>query len=66
MKKPLAEELLFGRLVKGGLVRFGVVEGKLVFDIDDEPVAEKPIKKPPSKRGRGDSDGASKVPERVE
>jgi ATP-dependent Clp protease ATP-binding subunit ClpA len=29
VKKPLAEELLFGKLTKGGLVRVGVKDGKL-------------------------------------
>jgi ATP-dependent Clp protease ATP-binding subunit ClpA len=29
IKKPLAEELLFGKLTKGGLVRIGVKDGKL-------------------------------------
>ena len=29
IKKPLAEELLFGKLVKGGLVKVGVKAGKL-------------------------------------
>lgn len=39
IKKPLAEELLFGKLAKGGVVRVGVKDGK----IDLETVApEKP------------------------
>ena len=42
IKKPLAEELLFGRLVKGGIVRIGLVDGKLAFDFDDDPTPEKP------------------------
>ncbi len=32
VKKPLADELLFGRLAKGGAVRIDVREGKIVFD----------------------------------
>ncbi|HSR70869.1 MAG TPA: ATP-dependent Clp protease ATP-binding subunit ClpA, partial [Kiloniellales bacterium] len=32
VKKPLAEELLFGKLVKGGVVRVDRVEGRLTFD----------------------------------
>ena len=32
VKKPLAEELLFGKLSKGGLVRLDVKDGKVVFD----------------------------------
>ena len=33
IKKPLAEELLFGRLTKGGVVRVRVEDDKPVFDI---------------------------------
>ena len=32
VKKPLAEELLFGRLAKGGVVKVDVADGKLTFD----------------------------------
>jgi ATP-dependent Clp protease ATP-binding subunit ClpA len=35
IKKPLAEELLFGRLTKGGLVRVTVVDGKIALDIPE-------------------------------
>ncbi len=40
IKKPLAEELLFGRLVKGGVVRVDVAEeegGGLVLTYDENP-----------------------------
>ena len=40
IKKPMAEELLFGKLISGGTVRVDVSEGKLVFDIMGEPVAD--------------------------
>jgi len=33
IKKPLAEELLFGKLVKGGAVKVNLVDGALSFDI---------------------------------
>jgi ATP-dependent Clp protease ATP-binding subunit ClpA len=33
IKKPLAEELLFGKLAKGGLVRVCVVDGKISLNI---------------------------------
>jgi ATP-dependent Clp protease ATP-binding subunit ClpA len=33
IKKPLAEELLFGKLAKGGVVKVDVADNKLVFDI---------------------------------
>jgi len=32
VKKPLAEELLFGKLVKGGLVRVTVTDGALTLE----------------------------------
>jgi ATP-dependent Clp protease ATP-binding subunit ClpA len=32
IKKPLAEELLFGKLAKGGLVRVAVADGNLVLE----------------------------------
>jgi ATP-dependent Clp protease ATP-binding subunit ClpA len=34
IKKPLAEELLFGKLMKGGLVRVVVVDGELKLEIE--------------------------------
>ena len=33
LKKPLAEELLFGKLTKGGAVKIGLKNGALTFDI---------------------------------
>ena len=35
IKKPLAEELLFGKLEKGGVVRVDVKDDKLVFSYPD-------------------------------
>ncbi len=40
IKKPLAEELLFGKLATGGAVKVDVAEDKLVFEIEGEPVAD--------------------------
>ena len=34
IKKPLAEELLFGKLVKGGVVRVKVKDGEIVLDVE--------------------------------
>ncbi len=34
IKKPLAEELLFGKLAKGGLVKVGLKGGKLVLHVE--------------------------------
>jgi ATP-dependent Clp protease ATP-binding subunit ClpA len=50
IKKPLAEELLFGKLHKGGLVRVDIAEGKLSFSYSDDG-ADKSGKKPKT-RGR--------------
>jgi len=50
IKKPLAEELLFGKLHKGGLVRVDVADGKPVFSFADE-TAPKAGKKPRRKGG---------------
>jgi ATP-dependent Clp protease ATP-binding subunit ClpA len=43
IKKPLAEELLFGKLSAGGAVKVDVLEDKLTFDIEGEPVADTSI-----------------------
>jgi ATP-dependent Clp protease ATP-binding subunit ClpA len=48
IKKPLADEILFGKLVKGGHVKVVLRDGKLAFDIEGEdrepgaPVIENP------------------------
>jgi len=48
IKKPLADEILFGKLVKGGHVKVVLKDGKLSFDIEDDerepgaPVIETP------------------------
>ena len=66
VKKPLADELLFGKLVKGGHVLITVVDGKLWFDLKEEPAASK---RKPRKGGPGGSrkspdgdSGGDKVP----
>jgi ATP-dependent Clp protease ATP-binding subunit ClpA len=33
IKKPLADDILFGKLVRGGHVKVALKDGKLVFDI---------------------------------
>lgn len=49
IKKPLAEELLFGKLVKGGLVKVGVKKGELDLQIEEPEQGKLPDsgKKPP-------------------
>jgi len=43
IKKPLAEELLFGRLAKGGLVRVDLTEGKLVLSYPPSETGESKV-----------------------
>lgn len=47
IKKPLAEELLFGKLTKGGLVKVGVKDGKIDLVFEESPKARIGNKKPP-------------------
>jgi ATP-dependent Clp protease ATP-binding subunit ClpA len=48
IKKPLADEILFGRLIKGGHVQVVLKDGKLAFEIEGgerergAPVVENP------------------------
>ena len=44
IKKPLAEELLFGKLTKGGVVKVGVKDDKIDLQIEepDKPRARRP------------------------
>ncbi|MEQ8510788.1 MAG: ATP-dependent Clp protease ATP-binding subunit ClpA [Rhodospirillaceae bacterium] len=60
IKKPLAEELLFGKLMSGGLVKIGLKDRKLTFDLEPMVKATKPTKK--KKKGTG---GSSKIPATV-
>ena len=59
IKKGLAEELLFGKLAKGGVVVVKIKGGKVVFDYPKgtNPPAKRKAGKLPAKR-----DGDSKVP----
>ena len=47
IKKPLAEELLFGKLSKGGLVKVGIKDGKLDLRIEQPEQKQLSSKKPP-------------------
>jgi ATP-dependent Clp protease ATP-binding subunit ClpA len=59
IKKPLAEELLFGRLAKGGAVKVAMKDGKLDFEITEAapPIASRP---------GSEEGGTEKEPEEVE
>ena len=61
IKKPLAEELLFGRLVRGGSASVTLVDGKLEFEYTEAPEAERA--KP---EGDGDEGGSEREPETAE
>jgi len=54
IKKPLAEELLFGKLVKGGSVKVGLKDGALTFDVQEAALAALP---------KPDGDESEKEPE---
>ena len=58
IKKPLAEELLFGKLVKGGSVKVTLKDNKLDFDVIEAstPVVAKPD-------GDADEGGTEREPE---
>src|SRR5579871_1517325 len=53
IKKPLAEELLFGKLVKGGAVKVTMGDGKLAFEIVE---AQLPALPKPDEDGDGSAD----------
>ncbi|WP_443023767.1 ATP-dependent Clp protease ATP-binding subunit ClpA [Sneathiella sp.] len=62
IKKPLSEELLFGKLVNGGHVSVGVKAGELTFKIDSAP--ESGAKKAAQRKSR--KKGSSKDTELIE
>jgi ATP-dependent Clp protease ATP-binding subunit ClpA len=47
IKKPLAEELLFGKLVKGGVVHVKVKDDAIVLDIEEPQKPRLTGQKPP-------------------
>jgi ATP-dependent Clp protease ATP-binding subunit ClpA len=59
IKKPLAEELLFGKLAKGGAVKVGLKDGALTFDM----IEAVPPALPKPEEGEGEQD---REPEQVE
>jgi ATP-dependent Clp protease ATP-binding subunit ClpA len=46
VKKPLAEELLFGKLARGGLVQVTLKDNELAFAITEPPADQEPLKEP--------------------
>ncbi|MCK8785098.1 ATP-dependent Clp protease ATP-binding subunit ClpA [Roseomonas sp. NAR14] len=55
IKRPLAEELLFGKLSKGGSVKVGLKDGALTFDMVEAPAPALPR----PEDGPGDDGGES-------
>ncbi len=56
VKKPLAEELLFGSLVRGGVVHLAVKDEKLAFTFTEAPPRS-------SKDSSGDPDAEPESPD---
>jgi len=52
IKKPLADELLFGRLVEGGEVKIGFKNKSLTINIEPGKLLPKPKSKPKSKKSK--------------
>ena len=61
IKKPLAEELLFGKLVKGGSVKVTLKDGALVFE-----VTEAQLPALPRPESEGDDGSGERLPEEVQ
>jgi ATP-dependent Clp protease ATP-binding subunit ClpA len=66
IKKPLAEELLFGKLVKGGTVRVDIEDDKPTFSIVESGKTRGGGGKPGDDRGPDDKRKPGKVPALVE
>lgn len=47
IKKPLAEELLFGKLVKGGIVKVAVRDGEISLRVESAQAPRIPTRRPP-------------------
>ncbi len=66
IKKPLAEELLFGKLSKGGTVRVDIEGDKAVFSYPDADKPDKPSGKPAPVAPKVPKAPKAKVPQPVE
>ena len=64
IKKPLAEELLFGRLVKGGSVKVTLKDNRLDFDVVEANAP--PAKVEPESEGEGEGDDHEREAETAE
>ncbi|HEY1856316.1 AAA family ATPase, partial [Acidocella sp.] len=61
IKKPLAEELLFGKLVKGGSVKVTLKDGQLAFE-----VTEAQLPALPRPESEGDDGSGERLPEEAQ
>ncbi len=59
IKKPLAEELLFGKLVKGGSIKVALKDDALDFEYTEAPASALP-------KAEGDEGGTEREPETAE
>jgi ATP-dependent Clp protease ATP-binding subunit ClpA len=64
IKKPLAEELLFGKLTHGGTVRILLKDGKLVFSYLSREEEQKILPKPPERKALPRAKAAAKKPKK--
>ena len=65
IKKPLAEEVLFGRLSGGGTVRILLADGKLAFSYLSREDEKKTLPKPAERKALSHSKAAVKKPKRA-
>ena len=63
IKTPLADELLFGKLMRGGLVKITIKDNKLAFDIQPDTAKKK---KPGNGKSGDGEDGKKDTPALVE
>ena len=65
IKKPLAEELLFGKLAGGGTVRILLADGKLAFNYLSRDEEKKTLPKPPERKALPRTKAAVKKPKKA-
>ena len=64
IKQPLAEELLFGKLVNGGEVKVRIKDNAPAFEITPAPPKAAKVKKPSAKaKAKASQNGGEKAPD---
>ena len=61
IKKPLADDILFGKLIRGGHVKVVLRDGKIAFDIESAKTGETP-RKDDDEAPAAESDAEALVP----